>query len=171
MDILSEIDPIVTVQVTKDTADLQWCAALMASNEPWLTLKRNYDHSLQLLSDALNEVYLFSQSGERIGFIMIKTKGAFTGYIQTIVFSEPVRGRGIGEAAIRYIEKKIQEVSPNVFICVSSFNKGAHRLYLRLGFEEVGVLKDYVRKGYDEILLRKTLGPLDEFKKQTDRNA
>jgi RimJ/RimL family protein N-acetyltransferase len=45
-------------------------------------------------------------------------------------------------------------------MCVSSFNRRAARLYRRLGYERVGRLRDYVVAGQDEILLRKTLGPL-----------
>lgn len=171
MDQLAGIVPVVTVRPTTDSADLQWCARLMAANEPWITLKREYAHSIELLQDSLSEVYLFSQNGERIGCIILKLKGAFTGYIQTIVFSEAVRGKGIGEAAIRYAEEVIFRVSPNVFICVSSFNTLARKLYLRLGFSEVGLLKDYVIGGYDEVLMRKTLGPLHDFKKQKPVNA
>lgn len=166
MEELAGIYPVVTVKKTTDAADLHWCASLMASNEPWITLKRNFDHSITLLLDPLSEVYLFSYGEERIGFIMIKLKGPFTGYIQTIVFSEAARGKGIGEAAIRYIENLIFGVSPNVFICVSSFNTRARKLYLRLGYSEVGLLKDYIIKGYDEVLMRKTMGPLNDFKKQ-----
>jgi ribosomal protein S18 acetylase RimI-like enzyme len=96
---------------------------------------------------------------------MIKLKGAFTGYIQTIVIKAEERGKGLGEAAIKYAESLIFKQSPNVFICVSSFNPGALKLYKQLGYEEVGVIKDYIIKGYDEIFLRKTLGPLHDFKR------
>lgn len=171
MDQLAEIHPLVSIQRTSAPEDLQWCASLMAGNEPWLTLQRDYAHSMEIVMDPLSEVYLFSQNGARIGFTMIKLKGAFTGYIQTIVFSESVRGKGIGEAAIRYMEELIFKVSANVFICVSSFNHAAFRLYRRLGYEQVGVLKDYIIKGCDEFLLRKSLCPLNDFKKQKPVNA
>jgi ribosomal protein S18 acetylase RimI-like enzyme len=153
------------VERTTDPEDLQWCAHLMSINEPWITLQRNYDHSIKLLEDPLSEVYILKSGLERLGFIMIKLKGAFTGYIQTIVIKAEARGKGIGEAAIKYVETLIFKESPNVFICVSSFNPGALKLYKQLGYEEVGVIKDYIIKGYDEILLRKTLGPLHDFKR------
>ncbi len=143
----------------------------MASNEPWITLQRDYENGLIILQDPISELYLFFQNGARIGFIMIKTKGPFTGYIQTIVFLEAVRGQGIGEAAIRYIEEIIFMFSPNVFICVSSFNERARKLYLRMGYEVVGVLENYIVQGLDEVLLRKTRGPLNDFKKQKPVNA
>jgi ribosomal protein S18 acetylase RimI-like enzyme len=49
-------------------------------------------------------------------------------------------------------------------MCVSSFNKKAQKLYRRLGYEKVGVLKNFIVNGHDEILLRKTMGPLANFK-------
>jgi ribosomal protein S18 acetylase RimI-like enzyme len=51
-----------------------------------------------------------------------------------------------------------------VFLCVSSFNERAQKLYQRLGYERVGELPDYVVKGYSEILMRKTRGPIFDFK-------
>lgn len=165
-----EVLPGISVTHTNETADLEWCAQLMAANEPWITLQRSYEDSIQLLEDPLSEVYLFSRKEERLGFIMLKVKGAFTGYIQTIVITEAARGQGLGEAAIRYAETVIFSVSPNVFICVSAFNHRARELYLRLGFEEIGILKDYVRKGYDEVFMRKTRGSWNDFKKQKPVN-
>ena len=53
--------------------------------------------------------------------------------------------------------------SPNVFICVSSFNAGARRLYERLGFELVGTLRELHVPGHDELLLRKTTGSWKTF--------
>jgi ribosomal protein S18 acetylase RimI-like enzyme len=53
-----------------------------------------------------------------------------------------------------------QQQTANVFMCVSSFNIEAKRLYIRLGYEVVGELRDYIVAGHSEILLRKTIGPL-----------
>ncbi len=171
MDILQGIYSDVSIQKTSAAEDLEWCAALMASNEPWITLQRTYEDSITLLTEALSEVYLLKQGQDRIGFIMIKMKGSFTGYIQTILLLEQVRGNGIGEAAIRYIEDLIFNVYPNVFICASSFNLGAQKLYQRLGYETIGILKNYVIKGYDEVLMRKTRGSINDFNRQKPTNA
>jgi len=50
-----------------------------------------------------------------------------------------------------------------MFICVSSFNYRAKKLYLSLGFEQVGEFKDMSIKGHSELLLRKTIGTYSEF--------
>ena len=171
MPILSGTRVPVAIEKTTNATDLDWCAALMASNEPWITLKRGYEDSARLLKDPISETYLLRSGDDRIGFIMIRMKGSFTGYIQNIALVAGMRGQGIGEAAIGYIEELIFQSVPNVFICASSFNEGAQRLYSRLGYEVVGILTDYIIKGYDEVLMRKTKGPINDFKRQKPANA
>lgn len=171
MERLQGIPIPVCITRTHDKNILDWCARLMASNEPWITLQRNYADSISLLEDTASEVYFLQRDGEGIGFVMIKMKGSFTGYIQTIVLLDNARGQGIGEAVIRHIEELIFQTHPNVFICASSFNIRAQKLYLRMGYEVIGILKDYVVSGYDEVLMRKTRGSLHDFKKQKPANA
>ena len=84
--------------------------------------------------------------------------GAFVGYIQTVCVDPDRRGQGLGSRLVEFAEQRILEGSPNVFMCVSSFNLGARRLYERLGYKVVGELTDYIVQGHSEILLRKTLG-------------
>jgi ribosomal protein S18 acetylase RimI-like enzyme len=153
----------ITISLTNDENDLLWCAALTARNEPWITLKRNAADTLAFLKGPVAEVYILKEAEERVGFVMIKQKGSLVGYIQTIAIDEKYRGRGIGEATIHYIEQLIFRSFSNVFLCVSSFNYRAQALYKRLGYETVGVLKDYAVAGHDEILMRKTEGPISEF--------
>jgi hypothetical protein len=73
-------------------------------------------------------------------------------------------GRGTEQGLLlAFAEDRILRDSPNVFICVSSFNSRARALYERLGYVTVGELRDFFVRGYDEQLLRKTIGPLTEF--------
>jgi ribosomal protein S18 acetylase RimI-like enzyme len=62
-----------------------------------------------------------------------------------------------------FAEQRILRESPNIFMCVSSFNIGARRLYERHGYTVVGELTDYLVEGHSEILLRKTFGPIAAF--------
>jgi ribosomal protein S18 acetylase RimI-like enzyme len=82
---------------------------------------------------------------------------------------ESWRGRGLGTALIAFAERRILRDQPNVFICVSSFNARARRLYERLGYEVVGELKDFVVRGHSEFLLRKSTGPLAEHVPRSER--
>jgi [ribosomal protein S18]-alanine N-acetyltransferase len=135
----------------------------MVNSEPWITLGRTYEESLQIIADSSKEVYLARLEGELSGFIILNLKGAFTGYVQTICIDPKSRGKGLGTTLLRFAEERIYRESPNVFLCVSSFNPEAKRLYERLGYETIGELKDYIVKGHSEILMRKTIGPLKEF--------
>ena len=137
----------------------------MANTEPWIRLQRTFDETLNILNDPSLEVYCATIDGEIAGFIIIMMEGAFVGYIRSVCVEPDWRGKGIGSQLIAFGEKRIFGESPNVFICVSSFNSGAQILYARLGYEIVGELKDYVIAGHSEILLRKTIAPLTEFKK------
>ncbi|MBK6494929.1 MAG: hypothetical protein IPG05_07475 [Gemmatimonadetes bacterium] len=55
--------------------------------------------------------------------------------------------------------------APNVFLCVSSFNPDAERLYRRLGYEVVGTLTDFIVTGHHETLLRKSTGSWAAFRR------
>jgi ribosomal protein S18 acetylase RimI-like enzyme len=73
---------------------------------------------------------------------------------------------GLGSRLLEFAEERIRRVSPNIFMCVSSFNVGARRLYERHGYRVVGELTDYLVQGHSEILLRKTFGPITTFAAQ-----
>ena len=55
--------------------------------------------------------------------------GAFVGYIQTVCVAPEWRGRGLGAILISFAEERIFRETPIVFMCVSSFNTDAQRLY------------------------------------------
>jgi [ribosomal protein S18]-alanine N-acetyltransferase len=144
-------------------SDAQVCAELMASSEPWLTLGRSYQESLRIVKDPTREVYVGRDKEGFAGFLIVCMTGALVGYVQTILVHPARRGRGIGSRLLRFAEERIQQESPNVFMCVSSFNHDAARLYARLGYKVVGELTDYIVPGFAEILLRKSTGPLTGF--------
>ena len=143
--------------------DARACARLMAASEPWITLGRSYEVSLGIIQDPSREVYLARDETGLVGFLILCMTGAFVGYIQTICIDPARRGQGLGSRLLAFAEQRILQVSPNIFMCVSSFNRDARRLYERLGYKVVGELTDYIVRGHSEFLLRKTLGPLTGF--------
>ena len=78
-----------------------------------------------------------------------------------------ISAKGIGGALVRFVEERILRDTPNVFLCVSSFNEGAKRFYERLGYEVVGELRDMLIPGHSEILMRRSTGPISEFRRGT----
>jgi ribosomal protein S18 acetylase RimI-like enzyme len=135
----------------------------MAASEPWITLGRGYEDSLRVLRDATREVYVARRDGLPVGFVILNLKGAFVGYVQTICVAPEARGQGFGTRILAFAEERIFRDHPNVFLCVSSFNRDARRLYERLGYEPVGELRDYIVTGHSEVLMRKTTGPLRDL--------
>lgn len=144
--------------------EAQACARMMADSEPWKTLRRTYETCLERMHDETKERYVaVAEDGRPAGFVIINMAGAFVGYIQTVCVAADMRGQGVGARLLRFAEERIHRDSPNVFICVSSFNDRARRLYERVGYVFVGELTDYLVRGHSEILMRKSIGSLDEF--------
>ncbi len=127
----------------------------MSNSEPWTTLHMSFEKLMYNLNDAINEVYVVLIKEEVIGVIIIQTQGAFSGYLKSIALKKEWQGKGFGEIMMNFFEQKAFKTSENAFLCVSSFNTKAQKFYLKRGYTIVGVLKDYIIKGKDEILMRK----------------
>jgi ribosomal protein S18 acetylase RimI-like enzyme len=156
----------IEIRRLQHAAQAHVCARMMASSEPWITLQRDFEASLEIIGDPAREVYVAAVNGEVTGFVILLMQGAFVGYIQSVCVAPPWRGCGIGSQLMAFAEGRIFSETPNCFICVSSFNQGARKFYERLGYVVVGGLKDYIIPGHSEILLRKTIGPLTAFERR-----
>ena len=122
------------------------------------------DDGLDRMRDETKERYVaLTEDGRPAGFVIVNMAGAFVGYIQTVCVAADMRGQGVGARLLRFAEERVYRDSPNVFMCVSSFNDRARKLYERVGYQVVGELTDYLVRGHSEILMRKSLGSLDEF--------
>ena len=153
----------ISITKTNDTFLFEKCASIMCTSEPWITLNRNYEQCLKAFDGDCKEIYVAQENDELLGFIILQMAGTFKGYIQTIAVAANARGKGVGSALIEFAEQRIFTISPNVFMCVSSFNTQAQQLYFKLGYQQIGLLKNFIVEGYDEILLRKTIGTLSRF--------
>ena len=161
----------VEIRNLRQADEAHVCARFMADSEPWVTLDQTYDDLLKLLNASSKETYVAVTAAEVVGFIILDMKGSFTGYIKTIGVLTQWQKRGIGSQLLAFAEVRIFSQSPNIFICVSSFNPGAQKFYQHRGYQVVGTLKDYLVTGHDEILLRKTIAPLAEFQKDSSITA
>jgi len=156
--------PEIKIEKLRDEAEARACAMMMVTTEPWLTLKREFEQAFALTNDNAKEVYVARAGTTLAGHIVVNMQGPFAGYIQALVVAPEWRSRGIGARLVRFAEERIFRDSPNVFLCVSSFNPRAQKFYARLGYERIGELKDYVISGASEFLMRKSIGPKNEFK-------
>ena len=143
--------------------DLEQAARLMIASDPWRALNFSYSGAQKMLNAPSREYYIADLDDAFAGFLILNCNGPLAGYLQTIGVAETCRGRGIGTALVGFAEQRIFREYANVFLCVSSFNQGAQRLYRRLGYEMVGELTDYLVKGHAEILMRKTRRPILDY--------
>jgi len=151
---------VVIIEQTTDPNDFAICASIMAGTDPWITLGIDYENCLKAFGGSFREVFVMKNGAEIVGLVIIQPLGTFKGYIQTIAIGKDYRGNGYGTRLLQFCQDRILQYSPNIFICVSSFNSGAISLYNKLGFELVGELKDFIKPGFTELLLRKTVGPV-----------
>lgn len=150
----------IVIRECHDPLVFDMCADIMAATDPWVTLGMDKSRCRMGFEGPGKEVHLAWEGESIAGFMILQTAGSFRGYIQTLCAAPRFRGSGVGTQLLQYAEDRVSAYSPNLFICVSEFNKGALKLYLNFGFIQVGVIPDFVKEGYTELLLRKTRGPL-----------
>ena len=150
----------LVITLTTDTQIINTCALMMAASDPWITLGMNYEQCLPSFDGTCKEIYVAKYENKIAGFVILQVCGTFKGYIQTLCISEDLRRIGFGKRILQICEERILKISPNIFICVSSFNKGAIKLYQEFGFQLIGELENFVKEGFTELLLRKSVGPV-----------
>jgi ribosomal protein S18 acetylase RimI-like enzyme len=137
--------------------DREWCARLMATNEPWITLRRDLEKCREALARPGTELLVARDEDLPVGFILLASYGlAGSPYITSIAVAENARGRGVGSQLLRFAEEHFAGRG-YLFLLVSSFNQRAQDFYRQHGYEFVGELKDYVVAGHSEFILHKRL--------------
>jgi len=137
--------------------DYEWCAGVMASTEPWITLGRDLAGCREALSRPGTELFVAREGNSPVGFILLAPYGmAAAPYIASIAVAAEVRGRGVGSQLLRFAEQRYAD-KKHIFLLASSFNHRAQQLYRRQGYEFVGELKDYVVPGHSELIFHKRL--------------
>lgn len=149
----------LNITISSDPAIYPVCAGMMTATDPWISLEMDFEQCLKAFEGSYREICIAKSGSDIAGFVIMQTCGTFSGYIQTICVAENYRGKGIGTKLLEFCEQRILSYSPNIFICVSSFNSGAIKLYKNFGFKLIGELEDLVKEGFTELLLRKTAGP------------
>ncbi|MGB8062223.1 MAG: GNAT family N-acetyltransferase [Candidatus Sulfotelmatobacter sp.] len=144
-----------TIRPASDS-EIDWCAELMASNDPWLTYQCSVQWSMNVLRWPGSSLFV-ADTGKPVGLMLLHPKG-FLGspYIAAIVVVEDFRGRRIGSRMLAFAEG-VFTGSRHAYLCVSSFNPRALALYERHGYVKVGELPDFIAEGYAEFLLCKRL--------------
>ncbi len=140
------------------TADMAKPTARQLSRlDPWLTLGYRAESLAYYLQrpDVSLHKFLVSASGQNVGVVCCRYPWLFGPFLELLAVYPQFQGQGFGREILKWLEN--QEAFTNVWTTVSAFNLRALKFYTKIGFEEVGMLADLVRAGFDEILLRKII--------------
>ncbi|MGC1648575.1 MAG: N-acetyltransferase [Candidatus Sulfotelmatobacter sp.] len=137
--------------------DYEWCARVMASSEPWITLRRDLDGCRKTLVRPGTELFVARAHDLPVAFILLAPCGlAGSPYIACLGVAAEGRGQGVGSQLLHFAEEHFSG-REHLFLLVSSFNDRAQHFYRQHGYEFVGELKDYIVPGQSELMLHKRL--------------
>jgi len=137
-------------------SELAWCARVMASTDPWLAYKFSVETCGGILRWPGSALFV-ARTNEPVGFVLLHPRG-FLGcpYIAVIAVVPELRSRGLGTRILEFAEAHFPGAR-HVYLCVSSFNTRALRLYQRRGYAKIGELPNFIADGFSEILMQKCL--------------
>lgn len=139
-------------------AQREWAAQLMASTDPWRTLGRDLEQCREVCSRPGYELFIDSRDGRAAGMLLLHPRGAMgSPYIASVAVAADFRNKHVGTSLVRFAEDRYRDRSRFIFLCVSSFNTNAKRLYERLGYEQIADLKAYIIPDASEFLMWKRL--------------
>ena len=153
------MQPVTITAANEEERD--WAASLMAGSEPWVTLGRGFEQCRKPCHDPDFQMFVAHAGALPCGFVLLQRCGvAGSPYIASIAVAEEFRGKGVGTRLLEFAEDFFRAQSRHIFLCVSSFNDRARKLYEQLDYTPVGEFKDYVIPGASEILMHKRLRQL-----------
>lgn len=139
-----------------DVAD---CRRLVLASEPWITLGYGEAEAASIANASAADNLIVARAGERIVGFALSSSGMLLGeYLKILAVESDRRAAGVGRRLMEELERRAFARWPNVYLCVSDFNTGARAFYRRIGYDEVGALRDLLLPGKGEILMRKTVG-------------
>ncbi len=151
--------PVLKIVAMK-TSHIKQCEAIVNVSEPWKRLNERIDFRAALRNSRTNtRAYVCLAGSRTAGFILFIPEPVFArgGYLRAIGVAPEFRGRGIGRNLLSFAENLTAERALHFFLCVSSFNRGAHRFYQRCGYIKAGNLPGLIRPGVSEYIYWKRL--------------
>ena len=146
-------------------------AHLLADSEPWITLRISLEQCRKNCNDPEYQLYVAYSENKPSGIILIDPRGvAGSPYIKSIAVWPEYRGGGIGSALLGFAEGLFRGKARFIFICVSSFNHRARKLYEKYGFQKVGVRRAYYTdNGEDAVIMTTDSLTSNDFQSQFQR--
>ncbi|MED5561153.1 MAG: ribosomal protein S18-alanine N-acetyltransferase [Pseudomonadota bacterium] len=113
----------------------------MQKSEPYITWSKR-----QFVESYDNIYVLLKGNNEIVGFTAILETPP-DAEIHNLFICNELRGRGVGKILLKQAIQMMSAEVENLYLEVSEDNNIAIALYKSLGFEEIGVRKNYYRKG------------------------
>ena len=141
-----------------EDSELDWAARQLAGTDPWIRLGVTLESCMNTCHDPEYLVFIAHSSSSPVGAMIIHPRGlAGSPYLKSIVVDANHRGHGVGRELLSFAESYFRSSSKHFFLCVSSFNNRARKLYENAGYKKVGEFSDYIINGESELLLCKRL--------------
>jgi len=139
--------------------DIEKIAATLAGMDPWLTLGYASAGLMRYLSreDPALSAHVVRGEAGLAAVVCVREPWLMGPFVELLACFDPFRGIGLGREILACLESRLRPGTANLWTTASSFNVQALGFYRHMGFTVVAELKDLVRVGYDEILLRKRL--------------
>lgn len=148
-----------TLRAGLDEEEARLLSDILVTVDPWRTLNYTTEALARYLlrPDAALHRYAVVVQNKTSGVVCVRYPWLRGAYLELIGLDATARGSGVGSEVLRWLEEQTCLASPNVWIMVSSFNQKARAFYERQGYYAIGIIKDLVEPGYDELLLRKVV--------------
>jgi ribosomal-protein-alanine N-acetyltransferase len=132
------------------------CDLITAASQPWKTLNERVDFARHI---RLRQAYVCTAVDEPVGFVIFSPEPVFArgGYLRAIGVAPASRGRGFGKKLLTFAETVMARSSPNVYLCVSSFNRKGQAFYKGQGYTRIGKIPGLIIPGASEYIYWKRL--------------
>jgi ribosomal protein S18 acetylase RimI-like enzyme len=109
-----------------------------------------------------HQAVTFDKDGQILGFAYFAPAAMTdqTWYLYWIAVTKQTQARGIGTQLLHYSEKEIQKAGGRLYLIETSSlpqYEQTRKFYLKHGYEQHAVLKDYYADGDDMVIFRKHL--------------
>jgi ribosomal protein S18 acetylase RimI-like enzyme len=141
---------------------------IVSASEPWRSLGEGVDFSRTLSRGSSVRAFVARLGKTVAGFVVFTPEPVFArgGYLRAIAVAPEARKTGIGKALLRFAEQETARFAPNLYLCVSSFNRKARAFYRHLGYKKVGSIPGLIVPGASELILRKQLWEVSPARRQ-----
>jgi ribosomal protein S18 acetylase RimI-like enzyme len=132
----------------------------LASMEPWATIGWPPERMVRALQHERPSMHRFEvlAGAGLAGIITIQEPWLHGPYLQLLAILPAHQGKGFGQRLLTWMEAEARSSEMRqLWLCVSTFNTKARRLYERFGFHPQSVIEQLASGASDELLMRKRL--------------